>query len=272
MDLDVDDEIRKELQLLRGIDAQVRERPAHHAEPASDLAADEGRFPDIWAASVVRRSLNHAIENLDAACALMLNGDWVSPQFALLRAAYESAGSAVWLLEPEDGNARLARLIYQHRESWRYSAKAYRGTPLDDGGLHETRRQWATDAATGVGVDLAKGRAGGFEALIKSIDDLPGHSESLLTAWQLCSGVSHAKTWALNTVTVEVKRTAVYEHGGLSARVPNRSLFLSRLRVARRTVQHAWCLYRIRTTARPHQMMVLLDRRTSDGTAAPEGE
>jgi hypothetical protein len=221
---------------------------------------------------VVRRNLNHATENLEAACALMLNGNWVSPQFALLRAAYESAGSAVWLLQPEGEDTRLARLINQHRESWRYSAKAYSGNPLDDGGEHETRRQWATDAATEMDIDLAKGQASGFEALIKSIDDLPGHPESLLTAWQLCSGVSHAKTWALSTVTVEVERTAVYEHGGLSARVPNRNLFVSRLCVARRSVQHAWCLYRMRTTARPHQITMLLDKRTSDGTAAREAD
>jgi hypothetical protein len=84
--------------------------------------------------------------------------------------------------------------------------------------------------------------------------------------------VSHAKTWALNTVTVEVERTAIYEHGELSARVPNRGLLLSRLQVARRTVQRAWSLYRIRTTARPHQMTLMLDRRTSDGTPATVGD
>lgn len=272
MNQDIDREILRELEQVRVINASVRERPDHHAEPASDLAEDEARFPDIWSASVVRRGLHHAAECIDAACTLMLSGDWVNPQFALLRAVYESAGTAVWLIEAEDVDTRLARLIEQHRESWRFSAKAYSGTPLDDSWEHETRQRWATDAAAGLGIDLARGKAGGFEALIKSIDDLPGHPESLLTAWQLCSGVSHAKTWALNTITEEVARTAVYERGRLSARVPNRGLFLTDLRVARRVVQRAWLLYRIRTTARPHQMKLELVQRTSGGNEVPEKE
>lgn len=267
---EIDVEIRKELQLIRGVDAQVRDRPNRHAEPASDLSEDEDRFPDIWATSVVHRSLHHAAENLDAACALMLNGDWTSPQFALLRAAYESAGSAVWLLDPDDADTRLARLIWQHHESWRYSAKAYGGTPLDDGGEHEERMRWATDAAARLGIDLTTGRPRGFEALIDEIDDMPGHPQSLLTAWQLCSGVSHAKTWALSTVTVEVEHTQVYEHGGLSARTPDRELFVAGLRVARRTVQRAWILFRIRTTARPHEMTLKLERRDQDGNVVQD--
>jgi hypothetical protein len=159
------------------------------------------------------------------------------------------AGASVWLLVPNDVDTRLARLLVQHRESWRYSAKAYSGTPLDDDGEHAERQQWATDAAGKLGIDLAKGKSGGFEKLIESIDDVPGYPESLLTAWRICSGVSHAKTWALNTVTTEVDTEVLYEHGTMSARVPNRGLFRTDLRVARRVVQCAWGLYPIRTSA-----------------------
>ncbi len=58
----------------------------------------------------------------------MLNWSWSYPQFALLRAAYESAGATVWLLIAEDIDTRLARLIHQHHESWRFSSKAFDGT------------------------------------------------------------------------------------------------------------------------------------------------
>ncbi|QEM43990.1 hypothetical protein [Mycolicibacterium grossiae] len=267
MDFDVDSEIRRELALVLECGALVRERPDGHAEPGSDLAEDEGRFPEIWATSVARRGLGQAVECVDAACALVLSGSWMTPQFALLRAVYESAGSAVWLLAPEDVDTRLARLLVQHRESWRYSAKAFSGTPLDDGGEHDERQQWATNAAARVGIDPAKGKAGGFEALIESIDDLPGHPESLLTAWRVCAGVSHAKTWALQTIITEVDSIDVYEHGRMSAVVPDRGLFLSNLRVARRTVQQAWCLYRIRVAVRPHSMRLGLVRKDTNGNA-----
>ncbi|MFD5812606.1 hypothetical protein [Rhodococcus aetherivorans] len=212
-DVDIDRVIRIELDQLEVISTFVRERPDHHAELGSDLAADETRFSDIWAATVSRRGLSHACECIEAACTLMLTESWTSPQFALLRASYESAGAAAWLLVPDDVDTRLSRLIWQHCESWRYSAKAYGGTPIDDGGEHEERQRWATSVAVQLNVDLSKGKSGGFEKLIESIDDLPGHPESLLTAWRICSGVSHAKTWALNAVTTEVESIELYKHG-----------------------------------------------------------
>ncbi|BBY62086.1 hypothetical protein [Mycolicibacterium helvum] len=262
---DIDRDIRSELDRVLEIGSLVEQKPGHHAEPNSDLADDEARFPDIWAASLARRGILYAVENVEAACTLMLNWQWTTPQFALLRAAYESAGAAVWLLMPEDVDTRLARLVWQHRESWRYSEKAYSGTPLDDGGEHQERQQWATEAAQKLGISLAAGRSGGFENLIASIDDLPGHPESLLTAWRICSGVSHAKTWALSTVTAEVDSKPMYEHGRMSARVPNTGLFLTELAIARRVVQQAWCLYRIRTTGRPHGMTLRLELRDRGG-------
>jgi hypothetical protein len=45
------------------------------------------------------------------------------------------------------------------------------------------------------GVGSSECRFPGFETLIDSVDDFPGQSQSLPTAWRLCSGVSHAKTW-----------------------------------------------------------------------------
>jgi hypothetical protein len=40
----------------------------------------------------------------------VLNWQWTTPQFALLRAAYESAGATAWLLQPDDIDTRLAVL------------------------------------------------------------------------------------------------------------------------------------------------------------------
>ena len=133
-----------------------------------------------------------------------------------------------------------------------------------------TRQRWTDDAAARLGIDLRDGRSGGFENLIEEIDDLPGQPESLLTAWRLCSGVSHGKTWALNEVTTETGSVEIYEHGRISQRVPDRGLFLTDLSVARRAVQQAWGWYRIRTTARPHSMSMRLELRDRDGNVVPE--
>ncbi|ORI20824.1 hypothetical protein BJD99_07355 [Rhodococcus sp. 1163] len=259
-DADFDDAVRAELTSLDSIKTYLQDNPGRHAAPESDLAEDEDRLPHIWVATTAQRALLHACECIEASSALMLNWNWSFAQFALLRAAYESAGSTVWLLIPEESDLRLARLLCQHNDSWKYSAKAYMGTPLDDGGEHQARQQWTTYIAAEINIDLKKGRSGGFENLIDSIEDLPDQPESLLTAWRVCSGVSHAKTWAMTTVTTEVDSAELYEHGRLSGRVPNLDLFLTHLRVARRTVQRAWVYYQIRTTPRPHPIALRLEK------------
>ena len=144
-----------------------------------------------------------------------------------MRGAYESAALAVWLLEPEAPEDRLARLIAQHVDSWKYSEKAYRATSPDDDGIRDLRWQEASQMGQSAGISQSV-TFPGFEKLIESVDDFPGRGESFLTAWQLCSGVSHANTWALNQVTTrEVNRVDQSEHLHLSARVPDRSLAIS---------------------------------------------
>jgi hypothetical protein len=185
--------------------------------------------------------------------------------FVLLRGAYESSALAVWLVEPDSVDVRLTRLIAQHGDSWKYSAKAYSGTTLDDGGVHHQRRQYVTRMIEVACVDRSECRFPGFEMLIESVDDFPGRPGSLLTAWRLCSGVSHAKTWALNQVSVEVDRTGEFEHGHLSARTTNPSLAVTLLAVGRRTVERARAICAVRTTARPHSIRIQM-------TSAPTGD
>ncbi|MFW0789690.1 hypothetical protein [Gordonia sp. CPCC 205333] len=268
MSLDVGTAVANELETLRGLHSRVRKISPQPAAVASDLSLDERRFPDIWATSVVRRCLDHAAESAEAACALILSDDWISPQFTLLRGTYESAGMATWLLVPDDPDTRLARLLWQHRDSWKFAETAYSGTPLGVDEQQE-RQEWADSAAEKLGVNIKVANPGGFQSLIKSIDSLPQHPESLLTAWRLCSGVSHAKTWALNEVTT-VKSIPLYEHGELSQREPNREFFLTELQIARRVVQHAVALLEIRTTPRPHSLSVKLVRLDQAGNSVPE--
>ncbi len=178
------------------------------------------------------------MECIEAACALVLNGGVDKPpQFALLRAAYESAGAATWLLAPRRcrypaGTLDLAtpRLVALRREGIQRNASRSRGA----GGAAAVGNRRCSETS-----DQFKKRRppGGFQKLISSIDDLPQHPQSLLTAWRLCSGVSHAKTWALREITTEVRSTQLYEHGHLIQVKPNRELFLTQLQVARRMVQ-----------------------------------
>lgn len=136
MDACTAERLVQELRTLRGLEAWLRNPVLLTAQPNSDLSVDLARLPDIWATTVVHRSLTHTVECLSVAGALIPGDAWIHAPFVLLRGAYESAAVAVWLLEPDSAEDRLTRLIAQHGDSWRYSAKAYSGTPLEDGGLH----------------------------------------------------------------------------------------------------------------------------------------
>ena len=255
MDSDMAGKLNSEMLKLAAFDEALRTQQAlQHAEPGSDLSVDEARLPDVWATTVVHRSLLHTVECLRAAGEQIMSEAWMHTPFVLMRGAYESAALAVWLLEPESADVRLGRLIAQHKASWKYSQTAYSGTPLDDKGLHDARLAYAAKMIEIAGVDPSECKLPGFEKLIKDVDDFPGEERSYLTAWRVCSGVSHAKTWALDTVTTEVDRKHISGHVGLSARMPDLELAFRFLCVGRRTVERA-CIWRdIRRTARPHSI------------------
>lgn len=249
------DTLNRELQILDRLNSWLRIPRICTAQPDSDLSVDESRLPDEWTTSLVHRSLAHAVECLTVAGTLIQNQGWMHAPFVLLRGAYESAGLAVWLLEPDSADIRLARLIVQHKDSSEYMKKAYDGTPLE---LLDEQQQYATQMAKTAGIDLRDGAFRGYQAVIKSLDDFPGQAESLLTAWRLCSGVSHAKTWALNVITTEVSRTQDGEYGHKTVRKSDPILATSLLSVGRRTVERACVLSTIRTTARPHSIQLEL--------------
>jgi hypothetical protein len=56
-----------ELRTLRGLDSWLHTAGVSAAQPNSDLSVDVSRLPDIWATSVMHRSLTHAVECLSAA-------------------------------------------------------------------------------------------------------------------------------------------------------------------------------------------------------------
>jgi hypothetical protein len=238
------------------------ERDERYAvESASDLWQDRDRLPDLWVDSVASRAVAHSIDCLHGIRDLAAYGTHFYAHFVLMRAVLESSAMAVWLLQPDDQNLRLQRLLAQHDDNWRERTKVYGLTDIPSEVPYAAGQAGLKRMIDHVGLSAADCRWPGYTAIIKETDDLVGTPSSVELVWRICSGVAHAKTWAVVDVTHEVAEGPTIVSGKYSARIPNYQMVKLLLDNTFRTVAHADALFDVRRTARPHSMKVVLEQR-----------
>lgn len=230
-------------------------------ESASDLWQDRCRLPELWVDSVVSREMAHSIDCLHGIRDLAAYGTHFFAHFVLMRAVLESSAMAVWLLQPDDQNLRLQRLLAQHDDNWRERKKVYGLTDMRSEVSYAERQAGLKRMIDHVGLSAADCRWPGYAAIIKEADDLAGTPSSVELVWRICSGVAHAKTWAVTDVTHEVAEGPTIVSGKYSARIPNYRVVRLLLDNTFRTAAHADALFDVRRTARPHSMKVVLEQR-----------
>jgi hypothetical protein len=224
----------------------------------SDLWQDRCRLPDLWVDSVVSREMAHSIDCLHGIRDLAAYGTHFYAHFVLMRAVLESSATVVWLLQPDDQNLRLRRLLAQHNDNWRERKNVYGLTDMPSEVACAEGQAGLKRMVDHVGLSAADCRWPGYTAIIKETDDLAGTPSSVELVWRICSGVAHAKTWAITDVTHEVAEGPKIESGRYSARVPSYEMVRLLLDNTFRTAGHADALFDVRRTARPHSMTVEL--------------
>lgn len=238
-------------------DKSEQETP-YPVELSSDLQSDRDRLPDIWVDSVVNRAIAHSIDCLYGIRDLTETGSHFYAHFVLIRAVFESSALAVWLLEPDDQNVRLQRLLAQHADTWREHKNAYDLTDIVMGDLYAEREAGLGKMIQDAGLQVGDCKWPGYTKIIKLVDDSRRTPSSLELAWRLCSGVAHGKTWAIKDVTTEVVKGAEIVSGHYSGRLPNYQMVKRMLGIAFRTLTHADSLFEIRRIGRPHSIQLAL--------------
>lgn len=180
-------------------------------EPRSSLALDDPYLGAWRAGGLHVGAMSAALDSLMTIQRILEVRELpMTALYPMLRAAIENASVAIYLLQPEDRDERLRRSFFVADDDakWRSSFETSFGNPDAQTRRHNTRAEIRT---------LVSGRPGlgdpeTFSFSMPTYSDLVANAGaviaadpamdsestmSLLAWWQLLSGLSHAKQWAM---------------------------------------------------------------------------
>ncbi|MFC0439622.1 hypothetical protein [Kutzneria buriramensis] len=185
----------------------------------SPLARDDQDTDPFQISHAVLGVLNSAVDHLHALRKLIIDANVVHARapFTLLRAALENASIAVWLLAPSSRDERILRRL---RLQWAdvcdgMNAAELAGTPQRM--TRQERRTQLEDVARARGftparvAQVAAGKVAFTTIVGTAAAEAASHQrDATLLVWKLCSGITHARTWAALGLLrhTEISRTA----------------------------------------------------------------
>lgn len=187
------------------------EQNSYAIEPGSDIAADHLRLPDLRLVDSVNRSLHHSLDNLWALNVLLQkDGPQHFAPYTLVRAALETAATAVWLLEPNSPEERITRRIHLEIDDAAEAKKVANAAGRDGDVEWHRRRNDLRDVLERAGLPLpAENRRLTYVSIVQDIDEAAGTPLSTEVAWRICSGMAHGKLYAFQALAIEASRRQI---------------------------------------------------------------
>ncbi|MGN5240676.1 hypothetical protein [Rhodococcus sp. SJ-3] len=183
------------------------EQGRYTIEPLSDLAADHERLPDLRLVDSVNRSLHHSFDNLWALNVLLRkDGPQHFAPYTLIRAALETASTAVWLLAPSDQGERLARRIRLEIDDASEAKKVANAAGRAGNSEWERRKADLDAALERAELSRPDGDRLSYVTIVQGIDEAAGTQLSTEVAWRVSSGMTHGKLYAFQALAVEGSR------------------------------------------------------------------
>lgn len=204
------EDYRHLLSVLDRIDPWLS-RIDHETEPArpqtgSPMQGDDNRLHPYQISHAGWGSLSNAVDHLHCLRAVLRDAAIVHmyAPYTLLRAAFENACAAVWLLQPPLRAERVARRLRLAMNDIHHGEAAK--TISHQAGLHTRAervgeiRRIASECA--VDQKAASSRID-YRTIIEDVGD-PDRYMFLL--WSVCSGIAHGDFWARRAATTMVER------------------------------------------------------------------
>ncbi|WP_329054086.1 hypothetical protein OG738_13575 [Amycolatopsis sp. NBC_01488] len=172
----------------------------------STLAEDDVATDPFHISHAAIWGLVSAVDHVKALRTLVVDSHTVPARapFTLLRAALENAATTVWLLAPSERAERVLRRLrlqwanIKDDESARQLIDHAQTVPTKD----KKRRLQDIGRAAGLSsseVSLIASRTVGFSSIVETAGREGNGLEAdiMLLVWKLCSGIAHAKSWAV---------------------------------------------------------------------------
>lgn len=175
----------------------------YSVEPASALALDHERLPTLRVKDSVDRALHHSLDNVLGINQVLFAGGGLQhyAPFTMVRAALETAATAVWLLQPPNRETRLERRAAIEFNDNKESEAALRAAGVSDLTSTDRRRTLANKVLVSSSINAKKCKWPMYSGIIQEVDPDKGTQLSAELAWRACSGMAHGKFWAFQMLT-----------------------------------------------------------------------
>ena len=189
------------------------------AHEGSRLSADDAKSPHYPVSQYAYAQLKVAFGSMESLKQMLVTETDSTAHvssgpfgpYPLVRNAMDCAALALWLVQPENGKARLKRRILAQLSEIHNAAQFRKETGLPS-------KLWAAsylaricEVADQAGVDVGKIEKAKMPTTTQLLTDVewqnPNPSFSWLAAWQLTSAHAHGRQWA-STMTHEVEEIA----------------------------------------------------------------
>lgn len=219
----------------------------------SSLRGDDRATDPYQMSHAVHMALLSAVDHVDAVGTMVARAGVLHSHapFTLLRAAIENAAVAVWLLEPA---ARSERVLRRLRLQW---ADFVDGDQASGGNADDLRKNKERLQGLGRTRGLSADEVASIAARTVgygSIVELAGNANPYMTAeiallcWRACSGIAHAKPWAMLAI-LDTEETGQLSHDVHQLRVTaSDSNIVTTALTAALMIQRGWELLDERTS------------------------
>jgi hypothetical protein len=242
--------------ILKNVEAayeQLQHPDLWEVTPGSSLAGDDKATAPYQLSHAVRSALSVAVDHMHATSNLLVHAKALHPMapFTLARAAIEAGSSAIWMLGPAVRRDRVLRRLQLAVVDARDGDQATQGAGLAANRPLPERINQLRDIArlAGLATMPDDGRPPSVTSMIKAADLTVATPLSILTAWQVCSGIAHGRMWARLSLLLreEVGRELGSDIGQFRM-TSDLSRLVWALNCGLKVTQHAGVLYQQRAT------------------------
>jgi hypothetical protein len=175
-------------------------------EPGSPMHADDNRLDPYQISHAAWSSLSHAVDHLHCLRTLVRDAGIIHmyAPYTLMRAAFENACSAVWLLQPNRRDERITRRLRLATSDINHGEDAKKITGKSGPRTRQERIEQVRQIAAKCGIDeKAATSRFSYKEIIEAVGD---PEKIMLLLWNTCSGMAHGDLWAMAAAAEMIER------------------------------------------------------------------
>ncbi|MDX3209114.1 hypothetical protein [Streptomyces scabiei] len=232
---------------------------AWEVSPGSSLAIDDAKINPYHLSHLAWQALGVGVDHLQCLRSTLIGDQHdvsnhtsvtvvlhIYAQATLLRAAFENACRAVWLLAPTNRLVRLQRRLSLQNDSNRHSDRMHQLVGATPPRTSEARKKEITDLAVAAGTAPSDAKKAltfvGFQKVVQDAGPRLGvEADQAEAIWSMCSALAHGDVHNLSFLDRQVVGTQ--GNVNLAKLTSNTDVLLRATELSVRMLRHGFALY-----------------------------